>query len=1382
MHKRLQHGLRYCTYTISVVIIVFALLLQATRLLTPSVNYLIPSIQQWLSEKTQSQVTIGDIHAQWYGLRPHVILHDVAIIPNEIISSTTIPELISAPFDESESSLLSIDYAEFGLDLLTSALTAEWVWDTISLQHVHAKIAQLDDGTLLFAGFPLPNDARRDQTYRNPIHLFETLPDVDVSDITLQFRLANQTVINATIPIIKTEKQHGFQRLQAALHIDDQPVLSLLLEKQLEKQSAQSLAEKNNGMHSEEKNSSVVSYIEPYSMGFISLTDFPVGVVTSLSQGVFPRSFQRVLDNDKRIHSSQLSGRYWFDFSDKSSLRFLGDMNATIASSALQNESKTIPIVARIQAYIAGDTDSERQWDVSVGDFLIDNKVMVGDLQLSGNGKKSNLQIERVELSIWSSWISETFKLPDEQQEAILRLSPSGIVHHVQIDVDLDDVMQSRIAANVTDFSSKALENIPGFSHVNGYVETGVKTGFINIDAENMHFFPQKIYDQPLEFSAIKGQVAWYVDAENNSIVVNSNQINGHGKFGDAHGEFLLDLPYESDSRKSLFTLNLGLKNSDVLHHSSLTPNKVPKNVREWLDRSLQKGQVNQAGFIYRGGFSGDDNTRSYQLFINAEAVDLAFSDDWPALKNTTGTVLVDNEYIAVNTTKATIFGDAVDQLSVGWSGDGQRELSINANSRLSAATGLRLLTETGAKDQFTLDVTGWRVSGMIDTDIDVWLPLDDEGSKPARAGRQKIRVGFLGNKAEITSSLTTTINALTGDLFYSSDKGVSADTLSMEVLGGDLRVGIQAIMDPSLEAKQTVIEGQGSAAISDVALLLKRPELNLLNGQAPYQLRFTTPSTFAGNNEKNKGSHSAPPTLTITSDLRGVEIDLPEPFYKKKNDPQQLNVSSTFSTDLVEHEIVLERLATAELLVKETGISGFLSINKPFLAPVADDTFVVSGALDKVVVDEWLALKARYINEYGGAAMGEAAVNNSDYRLIYNMTIDQLVIKDTSFVDTILSGERLDKQWRTHISNSLVSGSVTVFDDEVTPINVVMDYITVPTPAVLKDDESSDSLAKNVKAENKTEKDFLKTADLSWLRPANVVIEQLNYHQSNLGRWQFTLAPTQRGIEVNDIQAAFSGMKLQGQTEQQGATLFWQTTNHLSAIDKEKLPIVEQKTTFVGRLKGGGVQALFENAELSPLLTSNQTFLEGDFSWQGSPAAFSINAMTGGLGVILNDGVFVQNTGAASSGILRLLGLLNFNTWARRLRLDFSDFYKKGVAYDEITTRFVFDKGWVYFQQPLQVKAPSSEFTMAGSIDYVNEKVDGILVTTLPVGGNLTFATALVAGLPTAVGVFIINKIFKSQVDKVSSLTYSVKGGWSEPELTFINIFDNKLSYGEAP
>jgi uncharacterized protein YhdP len=219
----------------------------------------------------------------------------------------------------------------------------------------------------------------------------------------------------------------------------------------------------------------------------------------------------------------------------------------------------------------------------------------------------------------------------------------------------------------------------------------------------------------------------------------------------------------------------------------------------------------------------------------------------------------------------------------------------------------------------------------------------------------------------------------------------------------------------------------------------------------------------------------------------------------------------------------------------------------------------------------------------------------------------------------------------------------------------------------------------------------------------------------------------------------------------------------------------------FNGVVSGNNIEQVFVNLQAPPLLKSQASRVVIDWQWQGSPAAFAVNPRHGTIGINMKQGVFFQNKSSASTGVLRLLGLFNFNTWARRLKFDFSDVYKKGVTFDQVTGELLFNKGLIYFKNPLVVKSPSSEFTMAGVISYPEENLDAVLVTTLPVSGNLTVAAALAAGLPAAVGVYIVSKIFKPQVDKVSSLTYSVKGNWNDPKVEFVNVFNKDLNVQES-
>jgi uncharacterized protein YhdP len=64
--------------------------------------------------------------------------------------------------------------------------------------------------------------------------------------------------------------------------------------------------------------------------------------------------------------------------------------------------------------------------------------------------------------------------------------------------------------------------------------------------------------------------------------------------------------------------------------------------------------------------------------------------------------------------------------------------------------------------------------------------------------------------------------------------------------------------------------------------------------------------------------------------------------------------------------------------------------------------------------------------------------------------------------------------------------------------------------------------------------------------------------------------------------------------------------------------------------------------------------------------------------------------------------------------------------------------------------------------------------VATLPVVSNLPWIAALAASLPVAAGVYIVSQVFNKQMNRLSSVVYTIAGTWDDPEVNFDRIFDN--------
>lgn len=170
---------------------------------------------------------------------------------------------------------------------------------------------------------------------------------------------------------------------------------------------------------------------------------------------------------------------------------------------------------------------------------------------------------------------------------------------------------------------------------------------------------------------------------------------------------------------------------------------------------------------------------------------------------------------------------------------------------------------------------------------------------------------------------------------------------------------------------------------------------------------------------------------------------------------------------------------------------------------------------------------------------------------------------------------------------------------------------------------------------------------------------------------------------------------------------------------------------------------------------------------WAGSPVALSLSALTGDLGLKIKQGQVVSVDGSAQA--LRVFGLFNFDSIGRRLRLDFSDLFGKGLAYDSIKGDIKVVKGVYRTQTPLVLEGPSSDFELQGQLDLANEQIKATLLVTLPLTNNLPLA-AIAVGAPAIGGaLFLVDRLIGDRLARFASVTYHISGDWQQPDISLL-------------
>ncbi|MCL7945220.1 AsmA-like C-terminal region-containing protein [Marinobacter sp. ATCH36] len=265
--------------------------------------------------------------------------------------------------------------------------------------------------------------------------------------------------------------------------------------------------------------------------------------------------------------------------------------------------------------------------------------------------------------------------------------------------------------------------------------------------------------------------------------------------------------------------------------------------------------------------------------------------------------------------------------------------------------------------------------------------------------------------------------------------------------------------------------------------------------------------------------------------------------------------------------------------------------------------------------------------------------------------------------------------------------------------------------------------------------------------------ITSLQLDEDDAGTWSMAIRPEATRLQVRDISGILRTLTLNGQ-------LTWSI-----AGDRET-------TRFVGDITGESLADLGNLFGTEIPFRSQGTAVNMDIDWPGRPNTFDLSGLSGSVSVRFDDGVILEGNNTAQ--LFRVFNLLNSDTLWRRLKLDFSDLYEAGVAFDAISGKATMINGLLTLDPELQVVGPSGAFKLTGTSNMMEESLDMNMVVVLPLTQNLPLAALLMgAGAPIGGALFVLDKVLGDPLSKLTSATYSVSGSWDEPEVRLRRVFD---------
>ncbi len=985
--------------------------------------------------------------------------------------------------------------------------------------------------------------------------------------------------------------------------------------------------------------------------------------------------------------------------------------------------------------------------------------LFIADLEVVGGA--SELLLPRMQLDLWDQALrlrGEDLPLADLNQlatglavmpenlsEVFRTLNPRGPVDRLQLNIgDVADPADDwSLEANFSGVDVDSWKGAPGVTAATGYLELQSGGGSVVLDSQSLSLSFPTVYSEPLSYEDLYGTVD--LDWDRQGLQLHSGQVTARAEEGEAKVLFGLYVPFGSSQTGIEMDLLVGLADTNPDHRVKYLPFILDAGLLEWLEGSVGQGQVDEAGFIWRGSLRREaGNMRTIQLGLNVSNTQLDYHPEWPAVDDITGIVLLDDTDVSVWGESATLYDSRLERLSAeAWlNPGGSMMLAIDGSLNGPASDGLAVLNNSMLRQYVGDAFVDWKLQGQLDARLKLLLNLSNSRLRP------EVDVSTLWRHVDVDIMPgNLPLRDVNGLFTYRSDKGFASQNMTGGLWGRPLQFEVyqQPAEDFPAEGLPPVeIRLHTEVAMADVREWLDLDVLRFAGGSAPADIKVLV-------------EPGATPRLTARSSLAGVSLDLPQPWATEADEQRALTFDMPLGGESGRFDLHLEGGVHLALAMGEEGLSGGALAFNDAAGELVTGEFHIRGHVAVLDVDGWNRFLSDYLGtgflpDFSAVQSDTAAAGPEEVAEVAEQVQEgaaafapEAITIDGLYVEQLLLGEQAVANATIGLAH-VAQGPQLSLETDWLQGELILAQGGQPYRLHLQrlDLAGLDEFDLNRQSE----------AHILRLPDTDVVVEELRTARGELGPLSFELRDRAGTITASTITGDIAGLRLE---PGRPGELQWRQGEE--ARTSVTLPLVFDD------LGESLVRFGYER-----VLVTEQGSMDLAVEWPGAPQDFSLAGTEGSLTTRAGAGSFFEAS-TGTSGALRIIGILDLASIVRRLSL--SHMFEAGIPFDTVDGEVYFHGGTIEMSR-LDVRGASSRFQFSGVADVASETLDGELVATLPVANNLPWVAALAGGLPVAAGVFVVSKVFEKQFDTLSSAVYRIEGSWDDPEVNFDRIWDS--------
>ena len=651
-----------------------------------------------------------------------------------------------------------------------------------------------------------------------------------------------------------------------------------------------------------------------------------------------------------------------------------------------------------------------------------------------------------------------------------------------------------------------------------------------------------------------------------------------------------------------------------------------------------------------------------------------------------------------------------------------KENLTLIGVAKGDAADTHKLLTTTSLRGVIGDELDNWQMSGAVAATINASIPLVKGSEIDINVAANLQAVDFISTDEQLE------FTDIQGQVNFLSSQGLTAKKLTGQLFKQPFTTRIESKPD------KTQIYLNSAITTPILSEWLALPIGQWLEGQVSYQARLDICP------EKHCNQ------LVISSDLKGAAVRAFAPISKQADETRALTIVSDLGSNLSDQRSVVrfnyaDQLRAVILGKDRTFERGQFTFGGQRPQVPEQPGIWVDGTLQQLDAEELQAFAAGFEGlQPAGKTEGTADANAVSFKNL-NLSIDQLLFKQYAVNNLQVDVTPTSQGQQVGLQSDEVIGQIWVPNDARDTYRVDLERLIL----TLAEDEETEEIGESGSDNHSLSEDVAELQlEPTELPRLDLSVKHLVWRDKPMGEWRLQLRPEPEGARIENLHANMLGTELMGEVR-------WYQNGQATSDITLKLDSDDFNPVFEA-------WNLQEAIELKKL----QSYVQ--LSWPGAPWDFEIAKADGKLQFDAGKGRLIDV--GQSGNLLRVFGILNLQSLGRRLRLDFSDLFKLGVAFDDMKADYTITQGIAETAEPFMMLGPSANLVMQGQLDLANETVDKEIEVALPVTNNIPLVSVLLGAPQVAGAVFLIDRLIGDPLARFTKIKYNLSGDWGDPEI----------------